>query len=121
MNRFTLIAFLLLVLASGAPGAVSAQQTEAPLTCDRGPITRTLGGNEWLVYSCSDCCSVVFLSAEESPAFPFYFILTPENGTYSLYGEGTGNKDATKAAHDDILMLDSQEIISLIEETRQTP
>jgi hypothetical protein len=119
MTRFLRVVVVAVTLAGVTPVTAGAQEDVAPMVCDRGPITKVLGGNEWLVYSCADDLSLVFVSAEGSPAFPFYFMLTPENGAYTLYGEGTGNQDATKAAHDDILALDSNAIVALIKETRQ--
>jgi hypothetical protein len=76
------------------PVVVSA----APLNCDVGPVTRTLGGAPWLVYSCNDLTTVIVVSAPGSPAAPFYFSLSFESGSYRIRGEGTGAKAVTDAA-----------------------
>ncbi len=89
-----------------------------PLKCDIGPVTKTYGKTQWLVYSCSDERTVVIVSAPGNPAMPFYFAFYPKGNAYQLSGEGTGRKDATSAAFDELKALSEQDIAALIEETK---
>jgi hypothetical protein len=110
--RQRLAAFLLL----SCPLAALAQQ--APLNCDVGPITRTFGGTQWLVYSCRDNRSMVVFSAPRNPAMPFYFMFSARPEGYRLVGEGTGQKQFTEAALKDLSKLAEPDIIKLIAETK---
>jgi hypothetical protein len=104
-----LSAFILMAL----PVAGSA----APLKCDIGPATRTFGGAAWLVYSCNDPSTVIVVSAPGSPAAPFYFSLSLENGSYRIRGEGTGAKSVTDAALLQLQSLSTTDIHALRRET----
>lgn len=98
--------------------SASAQGEKPQLACERGPVTKTYGKSQWLVYSCSDERTLVFISSPGSPAFPFYFSYFPEKGGYRLAGEGTGDKAATAAAHKELEALTPAAIGGLIRETR---
>jgi hypothetical protein len=100
---------------------VNAYAQSAPLACDRGPIEKVFGGTRWLVYSCSDGRSVVLVSAPGSPASPFYFMFSRENGSYNLHGEGTGNKAATDATLAELKKLVTADIVGLLRETLASP
>jgi len=91
------------------------------MTCETGPISRTYGGTDWLIYSCEDHQSLVFVSPQGNPAFPFYFILHPKDGRYQLYGEGNGDKGASDAARDEISRVSQKDVASLIEATKVVP
>ena len=104
------------VLLLGCPVAALAQQPA--LNCDIGPITRTFGGTQWLVYSCRDNRSVVVFSAPGNPAMPFYFMFSANGDGYRLVGEGTGQKQFTEAALKGLSKLVEQDIIKLIAETK---
>jgi len=41
------------------------------LKCDIGPLNKSYGGTPWLVYSCNDEQTLVFVSERGSPASPF--------------------------------------------------
>jgi len=112
------IVAVVLVLALDAHGQ-SARQLSSALECKIGPITKTYGGTKWLVYSCSDTHTLVVVSAPDSPASPFYFLLAPENDGYRLHGEGTGNKSATDAAYKELSALSEGDVVSLIAETKK--
>ena len=101
----------------------NAEATESPpsLKCETGPVTRDFGGTQWLVYSCEDRRSLVFVSQAGNPASPFYFILYPKDGRYELYGEGKGDKSASDAAGDQISRVSQQEVAALIDETKAVP
>jgi hypothetical protein len=94
----------------------AAQQPQ--LNCKIGPVTKSYGGTNWLVYSCDDKHSILFATAPGNPAMPFYFILYRHEGRSTLYGEGTGNKDTTSAAFADLGKLSEKEIAEIIEQTK---
>lgn len=97
------------------------QAYEAPaLACKVGPVTRQYGGTGWLVYSCSDTKSFVVVTADGSPAAPFYFFFLHSDKEYQLRGEGNGNKSLTDAAFNDLKQLTEPQIDALLEETHKT-
>jgi hypothetical protein len=100
---------------------VSAQegaQRTPTLDCKVGPLTKTYGQSPWLVYSCNDRLSLVFVSAPGSPAFPFVFTLAATDGKYRLSGTGTGSKVFTGAAFEELKILTKLDIRALIEQTK---
>jgi hypothetical protein len=120
-NGGTLLAFLLTMAAvlGSASGADKPSQN-----CDVGPLTRTYGKTDWLIYSCNNNkaegnAMLVLVSAPGNPAMPFVFFYYIKDGGYRLYGEGTGNKGATRAALDELQQLTEKDIANLIAETRQ--
>lgn len=90
------------------------------MKCETGPLAKTYGKTSWVVYSCLDNRTVVIHSASGNPAMPFYFMFFPDKdkGGYRLYGEGTGKKDTTAAAYEELKSLSEQEITALIAETK---
>jgi hypothetical protein len=88
------------------------------LKCDTGPLQRTYAATQWLVYSCEDTRSLVFVTPQGNPAMPFYFFLRLSDGGYRLEGEGTGNKDVADSVAAELQRLSDIEIASLINETR---
>jgi hypothetical protein len=103
----------------------SAFGTEQPSQeCNVGPLSKTFGEARWLVYSCNNekaegAAMLVLVSAPGSPATPFVFFYYIKDGGYRLYGEGTGNKEATDAALRELQQLSEREITKLILQTRQ--
>ena len=121
MKRLALLVIsLLAALPIPAIGAEAAPKPE-PMKCNTGPVTRTYGKTQWLVYSCDDVRSVVIVSGPGNPATPFYFMFSPQDGKYRLYGEGTGRKDVTKAAFDELKTLSEGDVEALISESRKVP
>src|ERR1700722_10672551 len=57
--------------------------------------------------------SLVVISTPGSPAAPFYFSFSPENGGYHLRGEGTGSKKVTDAALEDLKRLSDDNVRAL--------
>jgi hypothetical protein len=99
--------------------AGSAAADEPPrLQCDIGPITRVFGSVSWFVYACSDGQSLVILSPPDSPASPFYFVLSREGKQYQLRGEGAEPKPVTEAARKDLEALSPGDIAGLLREAR---
>jgi hypothetical protein len=111
------IAMLMATIASAANPA----QGSRTLNCDVGPVEKTFGNSRWLVYSCDDNRSIVLVSAPGSPAMPFVFSLMATDNSYRFSGEGTGQKEATKAAFDELKVLSEKDIASLVAETKASP
>jgi hypothetical protein len=88
--------------------------------CKTGPVIKIYGQTQWLVYSCDDGMTLVFVAAPDSPAMPFYFVLLPTDTGYRLFGEGAGKKEATAAAFEEIKTISAsvRDIANLILETR---
>ncbi len=121
MRFITIIALLLVTAASSASMPAEADRPP-PLDCQVGPLHKTYGQTQWLVYSCDDARSVVVVSDKDNPALPFYFIIyVKPNGDMRLYGEGTGKKSATQAAFHDLEMLMVADIATLVEQTQAIP
>jgi hypothetical protein len=115
MKRFVWAAAALAVIVSDA----AAQGPSQPkLVCDRGPVaTKTFGGTSWQIYGCNDNRSVAIVTAPGSPAIPFYFLLAWVNGVYTVSGEGTGRRDLTAKAYNEIIKLTRPQIDALVNET----
>jgi hypothetical protein len=111
--------FAMAAAAGSASGADRPSQR-----CDVGPLVKTFGKTDWLVYSCNNekaegNAMLVLVSAPGSPAMPFVFFYHIKDGGYRLYGEGTGDKKATRAAVDELQQLTEDDIANLIAQTRQ--
>jgi hypothetical protein len=117
-DELMLMWVMMLGLIAAGMGQAKAQQTSpAPMKCESGPTSRTLGGSNWLVYSCDDQASMVVVSAQGNPASPFYFFLTPSGGTYRIMGEGTGDKKASDAAGDALSKMNPADFTALLAAT----
>ena len=106
---------LLLVLAATPAFAIDPK---APDQCATGPIEKTYGGTQWLVASCSDGKSLVFVAKEGSKAAPFEFDLTFTGNDYDLAGHGKGDRKFTDAAYADLQKIRAIDILALIKETQ---
>jgi hypothetical protein len=114
--RYLAAILLGLICSSSFASPQPADSARPPaLKCEVGPLHETYGKTEWLVYACSDARSVVIVSAEGSPAAPFYFIfyIRPD-GTMKLYGEGNGKKSATQPAFDELKRLSQSDVAALV-------
>lgn len=109
----------LVTMAAVPVPAMSEEPISKPssLKCDIGPVKKTYGMTQWLVYSCDDRRSIVVVSAPGNPAMPFFFTLSPTGDGYRLHGEGTGRKEATSAAFEELEALSEEDIITLVEQT----
>jgi hypothetical protein len=94
-------------------------EDEDTFNCTIGPITKTFGQAQWLVYSCNDDKTLVIVSAPGNPAMPFYFTFLPTDAGHRLFGEGTGNKEATAAAFEQLKSLSEDDIANVIKETKE--
>ena len=117
---------LIPVLATALLLACSSAQaqnksSQPALDCGAGPLAKTYGGSQWLVYACSDNQSAVFVAAQGNPGSPFYFMSFPKNGQRQLTGEGTGKKSVSQAAMQDLSKLTDQDVRQLIAAARMVP
>jgi hypothetical protein len=81
----TSIAFVYAALIPTSAALCEEQATKPqPLQCNIGPITKTYGLTQWLVYSCNDSRTVVIVPAPNNPAMLFYFTFTPGDSGYQL-------------------------------------
>ena len=120
MKRFVWAAALLAAVlpAIVLPDALAQGPSQPKLVCDRGPFsTKTFGGTQWQIYGCTDNRSVAIVTAPGSPAIPFYFLLAWIDGVYTVSGEGTGRRDLTAKAYNDIIKLTRPQIDALVKET----
>ena len=98
---------------------LAATQALALLQCNQGPLTRNFGGAPWLVYTCSDGYSQIFVTPPESKAYPFLFsLIRGGGGGYRLSGEGTGNRTLTDAAAKELQALSGDDIGCLLDDVR---
>lgn len=118
LHAFLANTLLFLFLLVGNHGLAIA--TEPQRNCITGPITRTFGGTSWLVYACNDRKSIVLVTAPGSPAAPFIFSFMMTEGRYQLHGEGTGRKELTNAALNELQTLTAQDIALLIRKCEET-
>lgn len=112
-------AFALAIL-SGSAGQDAPAPPE-PLQCTAGPLGRSFGGSDWLVYGCSDRATVVVVSAPGSPAMPFVFTLSGRDAGVQVSGEGNGDASATARAFEDLKKLTRQDLDTLIREAEAHP
>lgn len=110
--------WLFLLLAPASAESQQGASPPQPVRCETGPVKRTFGGTEWIVYSCEDQVSLVVVSAEGNPASPFFFHLRPNAESYELVGEGSGDKRASNAAGAELSELGSAKIAALLAETK---
>jgi len=94
-------------------------EDEDTFKCTIGPVTKTYGQTQWLVYSCNDDKTLVIVSAPGNPATPFYFTFLPTDAGHRLFGEGTGKKEATAAAFEQLKSLSEDDIANVIKETKE--
>jgi hypothetical protein len=94
---------------------------KAPESCATGPIEKTYGGSTWLVASCSDGKSLVFVAKDGSKAAPFEFDLTYSGDGYDLTGHGDGDRKLTDAAYADLQKIKAADILALIRATQKAP
>jgi hypothetical protein len=110
-----LVLSALFALAATPAFAIDAK---APDQCATGPVEKTYGGTPWLVVSCSDGKSLVFVAKEGSKAAPFEFDLTFTGDGYDLTGHGKGERKFTDAAYADLQNMSAKDVLALIEETQ---
>ena len=90
-----------------------------PMQCDVGPVARNVGGAEWNVLSCSDGRSLVFVTANGNPAMPFYFMVQRGEESPKIVGEGSGSKEYSAAAYEEIKKMTAVEFDNLVNATKE--
>jgi hypothetical protein len=113
------IALAALIVIAATPAF--ALDEKAPEQCATGPVEKTYGGTAWLVASCSDGKSLVFVAKEGSKAAPFEFDLTFTGDGYDLTGHGGGDRKFTDAAYADLQNISAKDVLALIRETQKLP
>ena len=114
----SLAAAVWLAVFISVPALGQEAASRAPLKCEVGPIEKTYGKTQWLVYSCNDARSVVIVAAPLSPARPFVFrFLAQENG-YLLQRKGTGDGEYTAAAFGELKVMSMEDIRALVKLTK---
>jgi hypothetical protein len=99
-------------------GSVVKADAPTPLSCTVGPVTKSYGNSEWLVYGCDDGRSVVVISSPGSAATPFVFFVVYGRVGLELHGEGNGNKAATDAAYASLKALTDDDVAKLYAEAK---
>ena len=115
LNAATLLCSALFAAVSTQP--LAQQPAPQQIKCEAGPLKRTFGGTEWLVYGCDERASMVVVSAPGNPAMPFYFFIRPEAGTYRIEREGSSDSEASRAAGNSLSQLTPAEVASLLTAT----
>ncbi len=120
LHGLALMAITWLAPAVGAYASGQQESERTPdLKCEVGPLNRSYGETDWLIYACDDSRSIVVVSDKGNPALPFFFILyVKPDGTMTLYGEGDGDKATTAAAFEDLKRLTREDVMALVREAR---
>lgn len=84
-------------------------------------VPKTFGGTQWNAIGCKDGKTLVIVSAQDNPAFPFYFTVFQQDGAYRVTGEGTGSKPITDLAYAEISKLSSADIQAIIQQSLAVP
>jgi len=101
-----------------APWCAVAEDDDT-FKCAIGPITKTFGQTQWLVYGCNDDRTLVIVAAPGNPGAPYYFTFLPTDEGHRLFGEGAGKKEATAAASEQLKSLSEDDIANVIKETKE--
>jgi hypothetical protein len=100
--------------SSSSPSAAASPSSGATLNCGGTPVTMTFGGTSWQVRGCNDRHSVVIMAPHGSAAAPFYFLFYWKGGLYTLTGEGTGNKQVSGRAYEELRNFSRADIDALV-------
>lgn len=115
MRRALLVSTLAFLPATPALALDPGQ----PAQCATGPIEKTYGGSVWLVASCSDGKSLVFVAKEGSKAAPFEFDMMYSADGWDLTGKGQGDRKATDAAYAELSKITGPQVHALVQETQK--
>ena len=85
-----------------------------------GPLTKTIGGNPWPVYACSDGKSLAVVSTPNVAPTWFYFIVAPKGDGYAVGGEASGDKSVTKPVFEELSAMSSDAVVALYQEVRDS-
>jgi hypothetical protein len=112
-----LIALSFSFCGASCPASVIAAAGNT-LTCNIGPLAKSYGGGQWLVYGCSDGKSVVLITQDGTPGAPFIFSFLYTGEKMTLHGEGTGNQQATDAAFKELNALSQADVAALFQQAK---
>ena len=98
-------------------GGANAQEVQ--LNCTIGPVERTFGGTPWVVYGCNDGKSLAIAASADNPANPFVFVIAWEPHGYRVYGEGSGDRNASSPAFDELRAMNREQVSALYSSTLQ--
>lgn len=115
--RHVLRAFALVLMSAAPAFALDRGQ---PAQCATGPVEKAYGGTVWLVASCSDGKSLVFVAKDGSKAAPFEFDMMYSADGWDLTGKGQGDRKATDAAYAELSKIGGAEVHALVQETLKT-
>lgn len=102
--------------ASAVPASTQAEPPPASprLNCEAGPLERYFGDVQWYVYACDDGASLVFYTGPKRPAgLEFYFVIFAKDGTYTLHGEGVGDRALTRPAYEALSAMTADQFRAL--------
>ena len=83
------------------------------VSCSEGPVTSEYGDLPWLAYACDDGHSVALVSAPDSSAAPFTFVVRPSDHGVRVQGDGAGDRLATAAAFAELMAMDDAALLRL--------
>ena len=113
----------LLTLALAFSPVVSGQapdQTASSVSCMIGPLTKTIGGNAWLVYACTDGKSLAVVSTPNVAPTWFYFVVAPKGGGYGVSGQSSGDKSITKPVFEELSAMSPDAVAALYKEVQHS-
>lgn len=115
--------WLLLTAAAAFSTVASGQASEpsaAPVRCMTGPSTKTIGGNAWLVYACSDGKSLAVVSTPSIAPNWFYYIVAPSGDGYAVSGEASGDKSVTRPVFEELSAMSPDAVAALYKEVQDS-
>lgn len=109
-----------IVLLALSTALFSQPSLAKPADCETGPISKTYGGSEWLVYGCHG--NLRLFSAPDSKAGSAMILVEWKSARqhYELSGLAAINRDQVKLALDDLRQLSESDVRALLEEVVQS-
>ena len=95
-------------------------QTGAAHSCAIGPLTKTIGGNAWLVYACTDGKSLAVVSTPNVAPTWFYYIVAPKGDGYAVTGQSNGDKSLTKPVFEELSAMSADAVAALYQEVQRS-
>ena len=92
----------------------------APISCTIGPLTKTIGGNSWLVYACADGKSIAVVSTPNVAPDWFYFIVAPKGHGYAVGGQVNADKKLSKPVFDELSAMSPDAVAALYQEVHDS-
>jgi hypothetical protein len=105
---------ILIGLSLVPPTSIAAET----LNCHVGPIELRIGLGKWQVTSCDDGRSLAFATVAGNPAMPAVLFVLRNAEKAHITGEGTGDKQATSAAFEQLKSMTEAQFDALVEVTK---